>query len=311
MQKVARALLCRYPHVTFFHTFALPPFLSSPFSYHKHIIYPEIPTGSLVKIHNMAFQSTPGPFIVRFYDPNVQAKDRRGRTRSSILAWSDDELEYHHDYIQLLFPLPEGSPFNPSAPVIDEATFNAFRSRLELQTQLRASLQRMLRFYGFQFTSETADGGDSQTLQVIDGSNYPEASRNWVRRFNHNHLRITRILRSLRVLGLETEAWEFFKALKRVYEGGKIGQKSMMFWTRAIERPLYLAPEDEDDEGGCQFLYEFESEKERSSEIMPKSVGSGEEEVEAAKEGTEIAEENKLPASHNEDSPKSVSKSEL
>ena len=311
MQKVARALLCRYPHVTFFRTFALPPFLLSPSSYHKHITHFGIPPGSLLKAHNMASQSTPEPFIVRFYDPNIQAKDRRGRTRSSILAWSDDELEYHHDYIQLLFPLPEGSPFNPSAPVIDEVTFNAFRSRLELQTQLRTSLQRMLRFYGFQFASETADGGDSQTLQVVEGANYPEASRNWVRRFNHNHLRITRILRSLRVLGLENEALEFFKALKRVYEGGKIGQKSMMFWTRAIERPLYLAPEDDDDDGGCRFLYEFEPGNERSPEAMPKSVGSGEEEVEGAEKGTETAEENKLLTSHDEDPPKSVSKSEL
>lgn len=311
MQKVARALLCRYAHVTSFHTSALPPFLLSPFSYHKHITYPGTPAGSLVKIHNMASHSASEPFIVRFYDPNIQAKDRRGRTSSSILAWSDDELEYHHDYIQLLFPLPEGSPFNPSAPVIDEATFNAFRSRLELQTQLRVSLQRMLHFYGFQFASETANGGDSQTLQVVDGSNYPEASRNWVRRFNHNHLRITRILRSLRVLGLENEALEFFKALKCVYEGGKIGQKSMMFWTRAIERPLYLAPEDEDDEGGCQFLYDFEFGKERSSEKMPESVSNGLEGVEGAKDGTESAEENKVPASHDGDSAKSVSKSEL
>ena len=33
----------------------------------------------------------------------------------------------------------------------------------------------------------------------------------------------------------------------------------MMFWRRAAERPLYLAPEDERDEGrGQAFLYEFE-----------------------------------------------------
>ena len=259
----------------------------------------------------MASHSSPEPFIVQFYDPNVQARDRRGRTRSSIIAWSDDELEYHHDYIQLLFPLPEGSPYNPSAPVIDEVTFNAFRSRIELQTQLRTSLQRMLHFYGFDFVSETASGGDLQELQVLNGPNYPEASRNWVRKFNHNHLRITRILRSLRVLGLEKEAWEFFKALKGVYEGGKIGQKSMMFWTRAIERPLNLAPEDEDDSGGCDFLYEFESGKKTSSERSSKSVRSNEEQVEAAKDSTETAKENKSPISDDEDPPKSVSKSEL
>ena len=259
----------------------------------------------------MASHPSPAPFIIQFYDPNIQAKDRRGRTRSSILAWSDDELEYHHDYIQLLFPLPEGSPFNPSAPVIDEVTFYAFRSRLELQTQLRASLQRMLHFYGFQFASETGSGDHSQSLKVVDGSNYSEASRNWVRRFNHNHLRITRILRSLRVLGLEKEAQEFFKALKRVYEGGKIGQKSLMFWTRAIERPLYLAPEDEDHNAGCDFLYEFESGKETSSKSSPKPGSNGEEEVEEANDGPEAVRDNNSPTSDDGDPPKSIPRSEL
>ena len=37
----------------------------------------------------------------------------------------------------------------------------------------------------------------------------------------------------------------------------------MMFWTRAAERPLYLAPEDERDGGkGKDFLYEYEAGKE-------------------------------------------------
>ena len=258
----------------------------------------------------MASHPSP-PFIVQFYDPNIQAKDRRGRTRSSILAWSDEELEYHHDYIQLLFPLPEGSPFNPSAPVIDEVTFYAFRSRLELQTQLRASLQRMLHFYGFQFASETGRCDHSESLQVWNGSNYSEASKNWVRRFNHNHLRITRILRSLRVLGLEKEAQEFFRALRRVYEGGMIGQKSMMFWTRAIERPLYLAPEDEDYNGGCEFLYEFESGEDEGFISSLASSSEDEEEVKEANDSPETARENKLPTSDEGDSPKIISKSEL
>ena len=311
MQKVARALLCRHRLVTHSHTLSLSHFLFSPFSSHKYITYTGTSASSLVKIRNMASHPSPEPFIVRFYDPNIQAKDRRGRTRSSILAWSDDELEYHHDYIQLLFPLPEGSPFNPSAPIIDEATFNAFRSRLELQTQLHTSLQRMLHFYGFQFASETGSGGHSQGLQVLNGSNYSEASRNWVRRFNHNHLRITRILRSLRVLGLEKEAWEFFKALRRVYEGGKIGQKSMMFWTRAIARPLYLSPEDEDYNGGCEFLYDFESGKDTSSKLSPKSSSHGEEEVEEANDSLATARENNLPTSDDGDPAKSIPKSEL
>ena len=47
-----------------------------------------------------------------------------------------------------------------------------------------------------------------------------------------------------------------------VYDDGRagIGARSLEFWTRAAERPLYLAPEDERDEGrGKDFLYEYEA----------------------------------------------------
>jgi hypothetical protein len=50
--------------------------------------------------------------IVRFYDPDVRAKDALGRQHDEILAWPDSKLESLHNYIQMLFPLPEGSPFN-------------------------------------------------------------------------------------------------------------------------------------------------------------------------------------------------------
>ena len=65
---------------------------------------------------------------------------------------------------------------------------------------------------------------------------------------NHNHLRITRILRCLRVLGLQEECDVFFAALKRVYDDPSIniGPRSLEFWTRAVERPLYMAPDDEE-----------------------------------------------------------------
>ena len=50
--------------------------------------------------------------IIRFYDPDVCAKDALGRQLDEILAWPDSKLESSHDYIQMLFPLPEGSPYN-------------------------------------------------------------------------------------------------------------------------------------------------------------------------------------------------------
>ena len=179
--------------------------------------------------HTMSSAPSPTPLLVRFYDPTNPAPDPKGRTVSSILALPDTELEYRHDYIQLLFPLPEASAFHASAPIIDSATFTAFRTRPELQSQLTKSLTRMLHFYGFEASRSQA--GDSN-VDIVRGDNFKRASKNWVKRFNHNHLRITRIIRCLRVLGLEEHAAGFFRVLRSVYNDGRsgIGGKSMMFW---------------------------------------------------------------------------------
>ncbi|KAF2836271.1 hypothetical protein M501DRAFT_912189, partial [Patellaria atrata CBS 101060] len=186
------------------------------------------------------------PFLVRFYDPNISERDSRGRTLNQIIGWNDQKLEWSHDYIQTLFPLPEGSLFNWDVPLIDEPTFEAFRSRSDLRDSLRRSLTRMLSFYGFELNSS------SGKPEVDLKADHEARFRNWVMRSNHNHLRITRIIRSLRVLGLEAEARAFFEALEEVYETGlgrsRIGPTSMMYWTRAAERPLYLAPDEDDDD---------------------------------------------------------------
>ena len=76
--------------------------------------------------------------------------DHRGRFLHEILRWSDTDLERLHDYIQWLFPLSERSGFNPSAPLLDEYTIRQFNARADLQASMRASLRRMLSFYGLQ-----------------------------------------------------------------------------------------------------------------------------------------------------------------
>ncbi|KAL8775530.1 MAG: hypothetical protein Q9209_000026 [Squamulea sp. 1 TL-2023] len=216
------------------------------------------------------------PFPLRFYSPTSPAPDSHGRTLTSILAWPDSALESSHDYIQNLFPLPERSPINPSAPIIDEQTFTAFRSSPELQAQLQKSLKRMLQFYGLELidasqnhqTTTTEKDGESK-YQVRPAPNFRSASQNWVTRFDHNHLRITRIIRSCRVLGLEDEAAAFFQALMQVVgeKRGVISQKTILFWRRAAERPLYLAPEEDEDQGrGKEWLYRFEEEREMEGE---------------------------------------------
>lgn len=209
------------------------------------------------------FQSNPPPQLVLFYDPRLNAPDEEGRTLSAILAWPDSKLERSHDYIQQIFPLPEQSPFNPSAPVISAQIFSAFRERADLRGRLRQSFRRILAFYGLeQRISATSLGSiEDVVLEIVKAPNFDKASRSWVTLFDHNHLRITRIIRCLRVLGLEQEAEAFFHTLESVYQscGGKISKRSLTFWTRAARRPLWLAPEvNYLGEPGKGFLWEFE-----------------------------------------------------
>ncbi|MCJ1313738.1 hypothetical protein MMC25_007418 [Agyrium rufum] len=251
------------------------------------------------------------PPLVRFYDSKSQSKDPKGRTLASIQAWPDSKLEQSHDYIQILFPLPEGSPFNTWAPVIDAPTCHAFRTRPDLRANLRKSLDRMLDFYGFTLYESTPD---TSTVPLLPSSSSPssmnpttkngatpttrkvtvhmsphfsEASESWLVRFDHNHLRMTRMIRCLRVLGLEAEAGAFYAALKQVHGEfeGRISAKTMMFWTRAAERPLFLAPEDERDQGSAAgWLYALEGVKKGGGRQNGEAEDDGEDSEEDSEE---------------------------
>ncbi len=159
--------------------------------------------------------SAPGDSaIVGFYRGG---RDARGRTRGQILAWDDARLEAVHDYIQWLFPLPEASAFSQDAPRLTAADIAAFRRDPVLTAALRASLHRMLAFY-----------------RLADRADPP---RRWLTPGNHNFLRITRILRSLHLLGLEDEAAALLARLEVLAldraAAAIIGPRTLAFWRDA------------------------------------------------------------------------------
>lgn len=188
------------------------------------------------------------PLLVRFFDPDEHARDGRGRRLLDILSWDDYKLEMSHDYIQMLFPLPEGSIFNPFAPVVTKEVRDAFLQRKDLRdSQLRA-FDKILSFYGLVAVNKKASDGAAPTVTVSHGAMWCTNSGNWLTQFNHNHLRISRIIRSLRVLGSEEQAValsEFLASFDEVKK--RVGKRSLMYWERAAKRPLHLPP-DEDDE---------------------------------------------------------------
>lgn len=167
-----------------------------------------------------------GDRLIRFFEGGV---DDDGRRLEEILRWDDMRLEMVHDYIQWLFPLPEASGANPRAPVLDEAAIATIRGDAAMQRRLRAAFERMLTFYGFVLE----DGA------VAEGPRFAKDSGNWLHAGNHNHLRLSRMLRSLRVLGMEDEAAALWEALRALYEretavGRRvITTETFGFWRRA------------------------------------------------------------------------------
>ena len=138
---------------------------------------------------------------------------------------------------------------NPEAPLIDLDTYHEFRKDPELRERLLMAFKYMAAFYGF----DVSGGEKDCTLTPKD--NFEKiASRSWLTNFDHNHLRITRIIRSLRVLGLENVGTTFFEALEE-HAGNTINARSRSVWKKAAERPLNQRP-DSDSPVGVKWLYD-------------------------------------------------------
>lgn len=165
--------------------------------------------------------------IVAFHEGS--AGDHRGRMLAEIQSWDSEQLEQVHDYIQWLFPLIEPSPVNPLAPTIRAATREAFANRPELRASLRRSFLRMLGFYGL----EWREG------EVVKSAGFADAAWNWLSPGNHNHLRITRILKCLMLLGLAEEARAFHRCLDAIDDEEqrsgrrRITRATARFWSEA------------------------------------------------------------------------------
>jgi hypothetical protein len=148
---------------------------------------------------------------------------------TEILAWDDARLESVHDYIQWLFPLPEPSAFNPFAPILDEATVRAFHRDATLQARPGQALARMLAFYGL--TESTRHG----RVEIERSVDFQLNSRNWLHPGNHHHLRLTRILTCLRLLGLEDRSRALLTCLERIAADHPhaISSTTLTYWRRA------------------------------------------------------------------------------
>ncbi|GGY63266.1 opioid growth factor receptor-related protein [Marinobacter zhanjiangensis] len=152
--------------------------------------------------------------------------DHKGRTIEDILALDDFWLEHTHDYIQWLFPIPEAGRFNGFAPVLDQTVRERFANDPVMQAQQRRALDRMLRFLGLVRQETTIEAGPE--LNPRDHI--------WLKRGGHNHLRLTRMIRSLHCC----HQHDLAEGLKTAIIGlartrGYVRDETLEYWLRATD----------------------------------------------------------------------------
>ena len=135
--------------------------------------------------------------------------DHRGRTLSMVLAFSDERAEQTHDYVQWLFPLDEPSESVQGAPVLSDLDIDEIKKSQAAQANLIKASE-----WFFQFLNR---------------------NQGWIAKYDHNQLRITRAIRSLRLLVGDIEADNFRQSIFD-YLGEDvdlIGEKAKSLWKSA------------------------------------------------------------------------------
>ena len=135
--------------------------------------------------------------------------DEAGRNVFEVVAMTDQQIETTHDFIQWLFPLAEPSGANRRAPVLTSEDVQAIHGSGLAQIALAAGTDRMTAFY--------------------------QSNGHWLVAQDHNHLRITRIIKSLRLLRGPGEAEDFRRLILRLDEraGRPVSMGSRQHWENA------------------------------------------------------------------------------
>ena len=135
--------------------------------------------------------------------------DSHGRLLNDIWAFSDAEIERTHNFIQWLFPLAEASLSVPGSPAL---TFDEI-AVLRLSIAAKTSIVKSADWY-------TA---------------FLSRNSHWKAKYDHNHLRITRAIKALRLLVSDNEANRFREGIFVLLgdDFAMIDEKAQSFWNAA------------------------------------------------------------------------------
>ena len=145
--------------------------------------------------------------IVGFLEGKIP--DHRGRLLSMLWKQTDDDAENSHDYIQWMFPLDEPSQAVNGAPVLNDFDIDEIRENQLAIGNLEESASWFLGFL--------------------------ERNDHWIVNYDHNHLRITRAIKSLRLLTSNSIADRFRDKVIALAGNNLtlVDQEARDFWNRA------------------------------------------------------------------------------
>ncbi len=154
-----------------------------------------------------------------------KGKDYMSRTYGTYLTFDAKELEKCHDYIQYMFPLHEHSnhSVNANYPIITPEVANEAGENLDIIQNIVTAYDMYKEFLGV--------------------GPYFDINKKWWRmpgRKDHNQLRITRIIRSLRLLGLDLLAKEFYDNVMDATGNGKdVSATTRSYWDKALNDDMW------------------------------------------------------------------------
>jgi hypothetical protein len=140
---------------------------------------------------------------------NGHETTRSGWLLSHVWKFNDTQIENTHTFIQWVFPTDEPSRSTPGSPVLDEEQILEIQNSETAKTNLKKSAE-----WYFDFLRRNSF---------------------WRKPYDHNHLRITRILKSLRLLCGDGEAdyhkQQFWQLLGS--DISRIPSKTIEYWEDA------------------------------------------------------------------------------
>ena len=133
-------------------------------------------------------------------------RDVYKRYLKDIWIMSDEQIENTHNFIQWVFPLNERSNAVPKSPILTNEEIISIKKSETAQKNIKKSAEWFLEF--------------------LSRNSY------WICQNNHNHLRITRAIKSLRLIHSNEEAEKFKNSIMNLIQGNekKINPTTLKYW---------------------------------------------------------------------------------